>query len=523
MSQLAKKRADRISLAREDPRLNPLELKSFKTRDGQFAMRIAELSSDSSISLDELSTKTGSLVSAQKTISLQKKSVLSIIKDHYGQHAGASDDGDQLVIPENLDKGKGKALVEAFETYLRSRISQFWPILPFLYRIISDFDTSKKTFYKPPCIIKDKAEIPEEFRELYIDAAKFLFSEIKLALNNMPNVMARLRSSFIYGEGNDMGLCEDNDGPMALFSLICHYRVSSNDNEEMLRTYFENMHKRLDKDVRTTIDRARKKLLEASALQVDMKWTNTGKRIYDKLSYGNHNMATTLLIYKDMTPSDSQTCGLLDQMFAMIDNQIKLDEKQDDSSHKYANSVFGRVTCRDGMDCDRPGCNFGHPKGYVAPTGKGGKGKGKGKGKFGGGKGSRSTWQCQKPGCSDPQKLSGYRKLCTTCFKDLGAKGENASIKLKDGSTMTLNKPEYKRANSAAVKKDKATKRKSTEAPFNPDQLEFLKGTMNATAHMASNGNVGDEYIPGSAGPKSTKKAKAMDQFIAGWAQSFEQ
>ena len=76
-----------------------LELKSFKTRDGQFTMRIAELSSDSSISLDELSTKTGSLVSAQKTVNLQKKSVLSIIKDHYGQHAGTYDDGDQLVIP----------------------------------------------------------------------------------------------------------------------------------------------------------------------------------------------------------------------------------------------------------------------------------------------------------------------------------------------------------------------------------------------------------------------------------------
>ena len=159
----------------------------------------------------------------------------------------------------------------------------------------------------------------------------------------------------------------------------------------------------------------------------------------------------------------------------------------------------------------------------MAPTGKGGKDKGKGKGKFGDGKGSRSTWQCQKPGCSDPQKLFGYRKLCTTCFKDPGAKGENASIKLKDGSTMTLNKPEYKRANAAAVKKDKATKRKSTESPFNPDQLEFLRETMSATAHMASNGNVGDEYIPGSAGPKSTKKAKTMDKFIERWAQSFEQ
>ena len=131
--------------------------------------------------------------------------------------------------------------------------------------------------------------------------------------------------------------------------------------------------------------------------------------------------------------------------------------------------------------------------------------------------------KCQKPGCSDPQKLSGYRKLCTTCFKDLSAKGENASIKLKDGTSFTLNKTEYKRANSAAVKKDKATKRKSSKSPFNPDQLEFLRGTMNATAHMTSNGNVGDEYIPGSAGPKSTKKAKAMGKFIEGWVQSFEQ
>ena len=206
----------------------------------------------------------------------------------------------------------------------------------------------------------------------YIDAAKFLFSEFKIALSAMPNVMARLRdrSSFIYGEGNDMGLCSDNDGPMALFSLICHYRVSSNDNEETLRTYFDNMWKRLDRDVRTTIDTARKKLLEANELEIDMKWTTTGKRImkriYDKLSHDNHNLATTLLTYKDMTPSDSQTCGLLDQMFAKIDNQIKLDEKQDDTSHKYSNSVFGQVTCRDGVNCDRYGCDFGNPQGYVA-------------------------------------------------------------------------------------------------------------------------------------------------------------
>ena len=67
-----------------------LELKRFKTRDGQFALRFAELSSDLRTTLDELSDKTGNPVLAQKTIAMQKKSILRIIKDRYGQHTGAS-------------------------------------------------------------------------------------------------------------------------------------------------------------------------------------------------------------------------------------------------------------------------------------------------------------------------------------------------------------------------------------------------------------------------------------------------
>ena len=91
---------------------------------------------------------------------------------------------------------------------------------------------------------------------------------------------------------------------MSLFSLICHYRVSFNDNEETLRTYFENMYKRPDRDVRSTLDNARKKLLEASELKIDMRWTTTGKKIYDRLAHNNHSMATALAMYKDMTLRD---------------------------------------------------------------------------------------------------------------------------------------------------------------------------------------------------------------------------
>ena len=72
--------------------------------------RIAELSSDTSIDIDDLSSKTHPLASAQKSIAIQKHSVINMIKDHYGQHAGASADGDQLVIPETWKRVNEKLL-----------------------------------------------------------------------------------------------------------------------------------------------------------------------------------------------------------------------------------------------------------------------------------------------------------------------------------------------------------------------------------------------------------------------------
>ena len=151
-----------------------VELTSFKSRDQQFAMEIASYCQDETIDPKALSTMTNSLVSAQKTIQMQKSNALKQITDYFGQLPGASGDGDLMEIPENMHKGKGKALVEAVELYLRSRISQFWPILPYRNRIITDFDTTKKTFYKPSCIINEIDKVTIEFRANYLAAARFL-------------------------------------------------------------------------------------------------------------------------------------------------------------------------------------------------------------------------------------------------------------------------------------------------------------------------------------------------------------
>ena len=329
------------------------------------------------------------------------------------------------------------------------------------------------------------------------------------------NVMARLRSSSIYGKGDDMGLCKEHDEPMALFSLICHYRVNNNDNEESLRAFFENLYKHLvGGQLRKSIEQARKKLIEANELTVDMKWTTTGKKIYEKLSHHDHNMQDSLKLFKDSTPADSQTRGSLDQMFAKIIYQYEVNEKLDDSTTKYGNGVFGRIEkeCRDGRECTRSNCPFGHPKGKGKGKGKTGEGKGKGKGKGKdkhGGKGQTST--CQKPGCINPQLLSEYRKLCTTCFNDLGAKGLGSESTLKDGTTFKI-KSKAHTAACAAVKRDRET---PEDSPFDAKQEEFLMQAMNATARMAANGNMDDDTYGGPQGPKCSKKKKSgIDAFM---------
>ena len=225
----------------------------------------------------------------------------------------------------------------------------------------------------------------------------------------------------------------------------------------------------------------------------------------------DHNMQDSLKFFKDITPADSQTRGLLDQMFAKIMHQYEVNEKLDDSTTKYGHGVFGRMDkeCRDGTECTRNNCPFGHPKGKGKGKGKSkgkGKGKSKGKGKNGG-KGLTAT--CQKPGCINPQKLSEYRKLCTTCFNDLGAKGLGAEITLNDGTLFKIKSMAHKRA-CAAVKRERQT---SDDSPFDAKQEEFLMQAMNA---MAANGNIGDDTYDGPPGPKSFKKKKSsgLDAFM---------
>ena len=100
-------------------------------------------------------------------------------------------------------------------------------------------------------------------------------------------------------------------------------------------------------------------------------------------------------------------------------------------------------------------------------------------------------------------------------------RGPMPKSSLRTAPLFTLNKSEYKKANSASAKNDNA-KRKNN--PFSSEQLDFLKTTMNATAHMATLGNAGDEYIPGKPGPKSSKKTKThTDDFIHSLAQSFNE
>ena len=284
-------------------------LVGFEEKLEGISQTIAIKCKDKQIDYIQLSAEIKELNSMQKAIELQKLSTIRSICHHLGERTKDVDDTQEkveLTIPENMHKGKGKALMDAVKLYFRGRTAKYYAIIPCIQRIIDDFDSTKKTYFKPPDVTTELNQIPEELRSTYVEMAKYLYSEL---MRKLPNaVKDRLRSSFTYGEAGELGLCAEHDGPTAIFALICHYRVSGCKREEEIRDYFQGLHFKMKSgDFKKPLAQARSQLNEAKELNVNLKWSTTGKRIYDTLSHNDHNMKTALADYKAITPEDSQT------------------------------------------------------------------------------------------------------------------------------------------------------------------------------------------------------------------------
>ena len=174
-------------------------------------------------------------------------------------------------------------------------------------------------------------------------------------------------------------------------------------------------------------------------MQLELKWSLTGKLIVDDLSHDDHNMSKTLAKFAGIQPSDAQTVAKLDELFAAIESQCSKDVRHNDKGVTkrglFANGRLGqreqgdlgKQTCRFGRECSNHKCERVHPDGRTiekrtkqnAPDPK-------------------SKVPCKTEGCSATFLRENHRRiLCKGCF-DKAINRNGGKVSLKDGTTKTF-------------------------------------------------------------------------------------
>ena len=94
--------------------------------------------------------------------------------------SGAKQALKDLVIPEQLAKGRGKDLVLNVKSFFHMRTPKFYAILP--QAMLTMDDAVVGLFSEPPSKADDYADVPEVLRELYAEQSKWLWEEFERKL-----------------------------------------------------------------------------------------------------------------------------------------------------------------------------------------------------------------------------------------------------------------------------------------------------------------------------------------------------
>jgi hypothetical protein len=473
-------------------------------RQDQMSADLNAVSADPDVESEEMYKRITQISNGQKALANQKEIAVQCLVTHFGDQTsfgkGAKADLVNLKIPDNIEQGKGKELMANFEMYIIGRSEQYYAVMPYLQRVLEDYDHTTGACFKPPCTKESIEDIPEDIRCTYGSQSKALYGAIMAKLSD--SVKCLTKATFDYGVEDKPALCADNDGPNLLFALICMFRPCNVEYTEQLESLFIDAHNTFKgADPREIIKALREPLQEAQNLQIPLKWKQCGKRIVDQLIHNDHNMSDALSSYKNLDVADKDCTAQLDKMFAAVEAQCKRNDKhegksnafstrllksEDQDEHKNDSQEAAQAECKFGDNCNRyPNCGFKHSKG--APKGnKSNKGS-----KGGKGAGSQAA-KCLGVGC--PDKGSKGKKLCTTCFMKACEEGE---LKLKDGTVFTASKP--------------------AKEGLNKSKLQTLKKAFAALIEEEENDSEDEENAPSgvggpacSAGKKRKRAASAQ-------------
>ena len=418
------------------------------------------VSGDPTVESEDMYRRVAQISNGQKAMANQKDIAVQSMVNHFGDQTtitkSAKTDLVSLKIPDDIEQGKGKELMTNFEMFIIGRSEQFYALMPYLQRVLEDYDHTTGACYKPPCLKESIAEIPEAIRGTYTSQSKALYGAIMNKLSE--SVACLVKATFEYGIDDKPALCAEHDGPNLLFALICMFRPCNVEYIEQLESLFIDAHNQFQgADPRTVIKALREPLIEAQNLQMSFKWKQSGKRIVDLLVHNDHNMADALSAFKKLDVADKDSTAQMDKLFATVEAQSKRNDKHDGKGSAFSIRLpsqeepavarkstrdprdTSKVKCRFGESCTRwPECGYMHSEQENNTLDRMSKSSRTTNGSRGGKSNKTGLEKCMGIGC--PDKASKRKKVCTTCYMKACEEGE---IKLKDGSLFTGSNPRY--------------------------------------------------------------------------------
>ena len=478
------------------------QLQTHEQTINKLSEKLTTIYNTSDVSTEEVGNEITRLQSIRKSVEQERSHLERAILEHFdesirGRTADAKKTTIELKVPKQLEKGHGVELIDNLQAFLLNRASEFYAIMPYLYRISGDFDSNTGTFYKPPTKQDNYMQVDSTFRQQYSQQANALYLQFK---QHVPaEIMAKICSTFNYGMHDQLTTrCEEGDGPTAYFCLLSLYRPNSAAYRDELVEKFNSAHLHFQKgDPRRKIQHLRTKLVEVIQLNIHLSWSTTGKKIVGVLSRRDHTLAQAVRKYDQGPPTPDDSALYLQDLFSTIvvecDSIDRLGGHISDDTTWHANTTQAHQTVRPapqtdkkdcwfGDDCRRKDCTFNHP------TQRGQKRKSDHDNKH---QNRKQTHECQAKGCKR-QAPDDTKKFCTTCFKTGLTEG---SITLKDGNKHNIKSKKLKTDNK-------------TNYGFSAQQMKGLKILTQQKNELAGD----DDLTKEPAAPASVKRKRIQDR-----------
>ena len=350
----------------------------------------------------------------QNTNALQRE-VLACFND--GVYTTSSNRAKELNIPHDvIEKSRGSWVRQELPNWYKNHVEELYPVIPYLNRIINDYDALKGEYWKPPTNAEACEMVPRAFRDEWLQANKALARWLVNALNQ--NFLTRFTCTYSYGSQQDKQTKADMDDGLSLaFALVTLSSPNSSEYRDSIDRQIHNCAElAASGNPSEFVKSARITLQEAIRLNLPVRW-HVGKKIIDILSDRCILFARDLMMMANSCLDPEDAAAPFDALLTKIEDiNLKIKEVNGDSwwtsttvtrAHSAQAGDKSQI-CKFGMNCNK------RQSGECKRIHTSGKGKGKG-----GSNNSQPTkpdskTRCAKQGCKENKSQKG--DLCGACF-----------------------------------------------------------------------------------------------------------